>query len=77
MKNILVSYSVHISTKFVAANIENNTAGHFTLTRASSYGDTPTYFYKPKEYKSLAAAVRASRRWVHDMLGAEIEEAET
>ena len=79
MKNVFIQYGVHIGNKtaltYIGKSILNE--GHFYLTRLKREGDDkPAFQYKDKEYKSLAAAVRASRRWVHDVMGLEIEEAE-
>ena len=76
MKDLFINYSIRAGNNRICTYVQNSfDKTGYSLVRIKTIGSKTGYdkttHYKIKHFKTLAAAVRASRRWVHDVMGDE------
>jgi len=74
-KGITINYSVHVGYAYATTNIVQDERDFILYCSRKSGVGKPTYL-KSKHYKYLWSAIRASRKWIHDEIGAKVKEAE-
>ena len=68
-KELFLNYSISTAKISAETHIVRSLNDEYELTRLK-YANGKTTYYRIKIYKTLAAAVRASRRWMHDTIQA-------